>query len=92
MRSQLANFPATTPAELAAAADAIWSQSGGQVSAAATGSGRHLWPAPLAVSLPQCERGQGLQLDPGSQAQRQQRCLQETEVEGPGARTLFLPL
>ena len=33
MRSQLANFPATTPTELAAAA--IWSQSGGQVSAAA---------------------------------------------------------
>ena len=33
MRSQLANFPPTTPAELAAYA--IWSQSGGQVSAAA---------------------------------------------------------
>ena len=32
MRSQLANFPATPPTELAA--DAIWSQSGGQVSAA----------------------------------------------------------
>ena len=34
MRSQLANFPATSPAELATAPDAIWSQSGGQVSAA----------------------------------------------------------
>ena len=34
MRSQLANFPATSPAKLATAADAIWSQSGGQVSAA----------------------------------------------------------
>ena len=34
MRSQLANFPATSPAELATAADAIWSQSGSQVSAA----------------------------------------------------------
>ena len=34
MRSQLANFPATSPAELATATDAIWSQSGGQVSAA----------------------------------------------------------
>ena len=32
MRSQLANFPATSPAKLAA--DAIWSQSGGQGSAA----------------------------------------------------------
>ena len=32
MMSQLANFPATSPAELAA--DAIWSQSGSQVSAA----------------------------------------------------------
>ena len=31
MRSQLANFPATSPAKLA---NAIWSQSGGQVSAA----------------------------------------------------------
>ena len=34
MRSQLANFPTTSPAELATAADAIWSQSGSQVSAA----------------------------------------------------------
>ena len=34
MRSQLANFPATSPAQLATAADAIWTQSGGQVSAA----------------------------------------------------------
>ena len=34
MRSQLANFPATSPAELATAADAIWSQSGSQVSTA----------------------------------------------------------
>ena len=33
MRSQLANFPATSPTELATAADAIWSQTGGQVSA-----------------------------------------------------------
>ena len=33
MRSQLANFPATSPAELATTADAIWSQSGSQVSA-----------------------------------------------------------
>ena len=51
MRSQLANFPATTPAELAAAADAIWSQSGGQVSAAAmtvatATSGRPHSPSP----------------------------------------------
>ena len=35
MRSQLANFLATTPAQFAAATDAIWSQSGSQVSAAA---------------------------------------------------------
>ena len=34
MRSQLANFPTTSPAELATATDAIWSQSGSQVSAA----------------------------------------------------------
>ena len=34
MRSQLANFPATSPTELATAADAIWSQTGGQVSGA----------------------------------------------------------
>ena len=51
MRSQLANFPATTPAQLAAAADAIWSQSGGQVSAAAVTvaaatSGRPRSPSP----------------------------------------------
>ena len=49
MRSQLANFPATTPTELAA--DAIWSQSGGQVSAAAVTvaaatSGRPCSPSP----------------------------------------------
>ena len=36
MRSQLANYPANSPAELTAAAAAIWSQSGGQVSAAMT--------------------------------------------------------
>ena len=51
MRSQLANFPATNPAQLAAAADAIWSQSGGQVSAAAVTvaaatSGRPRSPSP----------------------------------------------
>ena len=53
MRSQLANFPANNPAELAAAAaaDAIWSQSGGQVSAAAVTvaaatSGRPRSPSP----------------------------------------------
>ena len=34
MRSQLANFPATSPTQLAATADAILTQSGGQVSAA----------------------------------------------------------
>ena len=34
IRSQLANFPTTTPAQLATATNAIWTQSGGQVSAA----------------------------------------------------------
>ena len=51
MRSQLANFPANNPAQLAAATDAIWSQSGGQVSAAAVTvaaatSGRPRSPSP----------------------------------------------
>ena len=51
MRSQLANYPATSPAEIAAAADAIWSHSGGQVSAAAVTiaaatSGRPRSPSP----------------------------------------------
>ena len=49
MRSQLANYPATSPAEIAA--DAIWSHSGGQVSAAAVTiaaatSGRPRSPSP----------------------------------------------
>ena len=35
MRSQLANYSANSPAKLAATTDAIWSQSGSQVSAAA---------------------------------------------------------
>ena len=54
MRSQLANHPAASPAELAFAIDTIWSQSGGQVSTAAVtvtavSSGCQL----LAVTLPQ---------------------------------------
>ena len=35
MRSQLANYSANSPVKLAATTDAIWSQSGSQVSAAA---------------------------------------------------------
>ena len=50
MRSQLANFPATSPAELATAANAIWSQSGGQVSAAEVTGSRHCVATPLAVA------------------------------------------
>ena len=52
MRSQLANYSANSPTELATtAADAIWSQSGGQVSAAAVTvvavtSGRPRSPSP----------------------------------------------
>ena len=90
MRSQLANFPATTPAEIAA--DVIWSQSGGQVSAAAVTvaaatSGRPRSPSPR----PNANGSRGRNSTPapkrgGGGAPR------EKEVEGPGSRTLFLPL
>ena len=79
MRSQLANFPATTPAELATAvADAIWSQSVSQVSAAAetvaaATSGRPRSPTPR----PNANGGWGRNSTPapkrGSSAARKQR-------------------
>ena len=82
MRSQLANFPATTPAKLAAAAYAFWSQSGGQVSAAAvtvvaatSGRPRSLSPHPNVNggrgrnSTPAPKRGGG----DGGGASRKQR-------------------
>ena len=65
MRSQLACFPANSPAELATTTEPIWSQSGSQVSAAA------VTVAAVSSARP-CSP-----IDPGSQEGRLQRWSEE---------------